>query len=177
MVEVFVPYVKLYLPTRIALIEHEVTFISLTDGEWSSDWDIWDVSEPRNYAYQSYWNDRWVMGHTFINVEQDVVPWAGALEELAECPEPWCAFNYHLKCHRAHVPMTLPNGYPPTGCCKVSAEAISMTEGLWEDLVMWDHCDGHLADGLREAGLDVHPHYPGVVNANPALLQLAAGRN
>ncbi len=151
---VWVPYTVLQTATRISLIEcgGVVHYVEL-DG-WPG-------------AYARYWQHRWTEARRFINVEHDVVVWPGALRQLWECPEPWCAYGYHLNDDFADRERT---SFPYLGCVKLSAELIVATQGLWDGATDWLTLDGWLAGRAREAGVDVHQHYPPVVNANPVLL-------
>jgi len=102
---------------------------------------------------------RWAAGESFITLEQDIVPHEGALRELAECPEPWCAFAYEYP----------PFGrYAGMGCAKFSAELIArfpdaLTEtGTWSDdghpPKHWCRVDGWLKQYLLERGATQHGH-------------------
>lgn len=148
---VFVPHTRLQVATRVALrrVEHEP--VELTAG----------------YTYPDYWRDRWHAGEGFVNVEHDVVPWPGAVESLIECPAPWCAFGYHTNDVFADRERS---SYPYVGCVKFSARAIELTRGACDGLTDWLMVDHALALALRAAGLDVHQHFPSVVNANPVLV-------
>lgn len=103
----------------------------------------------------------WGGGHglTFITLEQDIVPHDGALKELAECPEPWCAFAYEYP----------PFGqYAGMGCAKFSDDLIArfpdaLTEtGKWHDdkhpPKHWCRVDGWLKKYLLEHGANQHVH-------------------
>lgn len=101
----------------------------------------------------------WSEGKSFITLEQDIVPHEGALKELAECPEPWCAFAYEYP----------PFGkYAGMGCAKFSAELIvrfpdALTEtGKWKDDLHppkhWCRVDGWLKQYLLERGATQHIH-------------------
>lgn len=103
--------------------------------------------------------DLWHDGETFLTVEQDVVPHAGALQELANCPEEWCAFAYDYP----------PFGqYAGMGCAKFSAalikrfpDALTAT-GSWHDErhppKHWCRVDGWLKQYLLERGARQHVH-------------------
>lgn len=40
-------------------------------------------------SFAQFWNK----GEPFIHLEHDIVPWPGAIQELIDCPEPWCVFE------------------------------------------------------------------------------------
>lgn len=151
---IFVPYTELQRATRIALRHHDYTTVNVA-----------------RTGYLAYWQARWKDGQTFINVEHDVVPWPGALEQLWECPKPWCAFGY-----AEPVP-----GYPVLGCAKFSAEAIAAAPELpapgyirshkWattaEEATSWLTMDRLIGHALLGAGVMPHRHNPPVSNLNP----------
>lgn len=139
--------------TKVALIGNEVEYVH--------------VPEPWDYA--AFFRQRWEEGQSFINVEHDVIPWPGALQALAACGRAWCGYNYHLKCHQGLEDPNLTLGVP-LGCVKLSETLIRATPGLWDQRVEWTVCDTHLTQAAYQAGIRFHQHFPGVVNANPALL-------
>ena len=47
-------------------------------------------------AYHELLLDIWHQGEGFLVVEQDVVPYVGAIEELEQCPEPWAGKPYWI---------------------------------------------------------------------------------
>lgn len=49
-----------------------------------------------DYQYGRTLYDAWAQGEPFINLEQDVVPWPGAIRELWECDHLWCTFMYPI---------------------------------------------------------------------------------
>lgn len=118
-------------------------------------------------GYARFLQARWAEGRTWVNVEHDVVFWPGALRELWACPEPWCAFGYSENDCFADQSRTM---FPYLGCAKLGASLIAATSGVWAQKAGWLDCDGHLARTARDAGFDVHQHFPSVVNANPLLL-------
>jgi hypothetical protein len=103
--------------------------------------------------------DLWHDGETFLTVEQDIVPHAGALQGLADCPEPWCAFGYD------YPPF---GNYAGMGCAKFSAELIRQfpdaldVTGTWRDEKHppkhWCRVDGWLKQYLMERGARQHIH-------------------
>lgn len=101
------------------------------------------------------WHDR----ETFIVIEQDIVPHPGAIKELVECPQPWCAFAYDYP----------PFGqYAGMGCAKFGAALIAqfpdaMTEtATWHDPKHppkhWCRVDGWLKQYLMGNGVTQHVH-------------------
>lgn len=146
---ILVPFTEVQVATRIALRAYEVEY--------------WDVED-----YATYWQVRWDEGTDFINVEHDVVPYPGAIESLESCPEPWCAYGYHLNDLFADHVRTL---FPYLGCVKITHELIALTKDCWSSWEDpdWLVCDKRLAEVARSHGLDVHQHFPPVTNANPLL--------
>jgi len=162
---VFVPYTELqpatatYLADRIASGRHtEVTLVDVSESRW---------------AYRNYLQARWDEGLDFINLEHDVVPHPGAIDELWECPQPWCFYGYVAGID--HVA----NGSAPLGCMKITAVLMAQFPDVWErmrgyvtDGLIWRWNDIWLFGTARKAGVLPHEHTPPVFNANPSILKL-----
>lgn len=149
-----VPFTEIQPATRVALHRYEPYEAAKIDG---------------THTYLRYWKECWRRGQSFINVEHDVVPWPGALEELWECSALWCAFGYHVNDCFADHERSL---FPYLGCVKITSELITQLPDAWtfESVPRWDELDGWFARHARVRGFDVHQHFPPVVNANPVLL-------
>lgn len=152
-INIFIPHIKLFPATLISLIGYNYTA----------------VYAPGDYEVGDYFKERWREGKTFINIEQDIVPWPGAIKAIWDCPQEWCVYDMHLPCHWGRNLENEVNGIP-LGCMKISAEVIKKTPGIWDEPVKWTVMDIHLTKQFLKRGLKVHQHHPGVVNANPALL-------
>lgn len=81
--------------------------------------------------YGRYWDERWRLGQSFINVEQDVVPIAPVLEEMWNCPEPYCKTDYIYPWTGSHVDVS------PIGCAKFSSEFIARHNTLIFNGTTW----------------------------------------
>lgn len=149
--KVFIPYTEQHPATDIALWDYDPEYARIYG----------------KYGYGRFFADRWKEGAGFVNVEHDVVPWPGAIELLTGCPQPWCGFAYTD--HRWDEHPELVHGVP-LGCMKIGAELIAATPDIWKQIIDWSHCDVHLFAEARKAGFWPHQHFPGVVNANNALL-------
>src|ERR1700752_1918127 len=71
---------------------HNATLTALSKYFWT---ELLFVDCSQEWAFPNYFRQRWNEGETFINIEHDVVPWLGAVEELWDCPHDWCYFDYH----------------------------------------------------------------------------------
>ena len=89
---VLVPYVRLSPYTKAALEE---------DGRHPV-----YVMTPGPLGYIDALETAWNTGEGFIVVEQDKVPWQGALRQLEECPEDWCVFPARM--HQTNQPAEFP---------------------------------------------------------------------
>ncbi len=147
---IFIPYTKIQPATLISLVGYNYTPIQL-EGD---------------FGYSHYFKDRWKEGKTFINLEHDVVVYPGAIKAMWDCPREWCVYDYHLPNHWRRNLEKEVNGIP-TGCMKISKEMIEKTRGYWDKPIIWDQCDQH----MTRCGLQVHQHFPSVVNANPVFLK------
>jgi len=87
-------------------------------------------------------------------VEQDVVPYVGALEAIEACPQPWCGYGYN------------PNGgissfFCNLGCTKVSWSLICAVEDGFRGK-RWSVVDAYLSEAATRAGYRPHRHVPNV---------------
>ena len=108
--------------------------------------------------------DLWDAGHGFTIVEHDVVPWPGALRQLAACERGWCGYEYPLG-KRGKLGGAL-------GCVRFSTRLIEEHPALaasWRDC-SWRELDGRVqADAGRAVGRDhYHVHRPPVAHARRA---------
>ena len=142
---VYVPYTKLERATKRAVYGTHPHLVELIDNE----------------SYYDYFVDRWNEGKDFINVEHDVAPWPGALQELWACDKPWCAFGYEPDTDYANPAYT-----PALGCVRFKASFITGLADMWDVLEdrHWQRLDGHLASYARAYGFEVHQHRPAVLN-------------
>lgn len=120
-------------------------------------------------GYADFLAERWRDGVAFVNWEQDVVPWPGAVDELRACSEPWCGFAYKP------YQVVGENASAYLGLVRFSAPFIAATPGVFEpgphwtaaQPRTWQHCDGHLWNRCAERpeAPRFHQHFPAVVNA------------
>lgn len=118
----------------------------------------------------------WAEHEQFITVEHDVMPWPGAIQQLWDCPEPWCGNTYYMRGKLGVVAF---------GCTKFSVELIDKMPWIWELVARPANFDGSLEepdplrthwavlDGLWRDLVDLnfpdlkpHLHNPPVVHMN-----------
>jgi predicted O-methyltransferase YrrM len=110
-------------------------------------------------AYYDLISERWRSAHSFITIEQDIVPTPSQLDELIACGEEWCAFEYE------YPPFGL---YAGMGLAKFSAalllaepKALEIT-GTLQDVKHppkhWCRVDGYLKQYLADRGHTQHIH-------------------
>lgn len=107
----------------------------------------------------------WREKEGFLVVEHDIVVWPGAIQQLIDCPEPWCAMPYYsavgwiedgLGCTKfgpsllQQYPAALKEPFPT--CCSHSKHYCGL--------------DRLIAHRLEKLGVLVHVHGPAVVNLN-----------
>jgi hypothetical protein len=121
----------------------------------------------RDYThYGRVFMQQWQSGNGFIVVEEDIVPWPGAIKELQVCPEDWCAFEF-------------PNGIIldnprqgfcwSLGCMKFSTDLVKRYEASQEwQFRGWDELDGSVI-GMLPAET-CHLHLPPVAHAKAQVL-------
>lgn len=109
----------------------------------------------------------WSKPRDFCLVEHDIVPFFGALKELHDCPELWCAYSYELGAG-LHAGL---------GCTRFRAELIARVpdaiEATWKiaDEVHpaghWCSLDDRLTQVLTERDVKRHIHQSTVAHLNP----------
>jgi hypothetical protein len=113
-------------------------------------------------ADDDYWNllsQLWSERRTFIIVEHDVAPSKAALEDLWDCPEPWCSQPYPY----------LGGTHHGLGCTKFTAGLMGKEPLLWDDVARmsdWQHPSKHWCrldawsqNALNAAGWVRHQHH------------------
>jgi len=98
----------------------------------------------------------WDAGEPFAVVEQDVVPWPGALRALEECSGAWCAYAYGAE--------DLRTGCVYLGCVRFRPADLGP---IWVSGLPWSVIDCSLTEQLRGHGQEVCQHRPSVSNLNP----------
>lgn len=114
------------------------------------------VHMPDDDAYRRELRERWAIGQTFVIVEQDIVPWPGAIEELHSCMGLWCACAYKLF-----------GGYGifhSFGCAKFSAELIAKLPSVWDEPCHWSLLDQRFVFAAQAIGETPHSHRPPVIH-------------
>lgn len=153
--ELFLPYTKIQPATLICLRSY----------------DYEPVKMVGRYGYSKYFKQRWEEKEDFINVEHDSVLWPGAIESLQKCGEPWCAFDYSSITNWKWENEVGILHSAQMGCMKITKELIDKTPGIWDKGINWRYCDIHLFNEAKKVGIVPHQHFPGIVNANPVMLQ------
>lgn len=139
--------------------------------------DIVDVECSGLNDYADAVRNLWNGPHTLINIEQDLEPDEGMIEELLECPEPLCSQMYWLAALSTGRTESLycafvgqVNNLRPVehgeeyadlsglGLIKLTAEARKAI-GM-PDQVRWNELDYNLATRIKAAGLRWHCHWP-----------------
>jgi hypothetical protein len=144
-VKVVVPYTKLHPVTKLVLESYglNIAYRALAD----------------EYAYGRLLESIWSAGESVVIIEQDVVPWHGAVEELYQCPGLWCSCTYRI--HGGY------GIYHGLGCTKISSALMSLLPNLWKEPVRWDVADQRLWFAARAIRQEPHPHRPPVIHLNP----------
>ena len=138
MIPVVCPYTQLRPETRAALEGTGATFV--------------DVSGDDAYYWllQAFWHRQ----EGVIVVEQDIVPPPGAIDELRDCPELWCARPYQVG---INIDCWL-------GLTKFSPEIMAAVPDAFNRMerTTYDSLDGQLLPYLWQRGYHVHKHWPAV---------------
>lgn len=117
------------------------------------------------HDYGDFLAAHWLRGEPFINLEQDVAPWPGALTEMWNCPQRWCMVQIIV--HGAINNTNL-------GCVKFANEFISAFPDVWKkyprnDIFDWRSLDSWLHQFVEPA--KVHIHNPPALHLNPEHLK------
>lgn len=154
---VVVPYSTLYPETRAALEADGI------DAEYVY------VGVGQDSTYHDLVERLWAEGRGWINVEQDIVPWPGALRQLWDCPCEWGGFAYGLAM-----------GYGAyLGCTKFSDSLVRERPGVVAAVAYlrddgaprryWGRLDTRLKQVLEDQEqLTMHIHWPAVRHLNPS---------
>lgn len=135
-----------------------------------------DVSCDRE-AYFRLLAELWADGRAFMVVEHDNVPPAGAVEQLAACPEPWCGYAYIYDPVRALAPLE-----GELGCTRFSAGLLRMVPQLIEEtcdqffgldyarprpVKDWRWLYHRVRLALMRHGVGFHAHLPHAIHLHP----------
>lgn len=152
------PYARLYPEVREALdrdgVEAEYAYVG---------------AEPTDYY--DLLARLWREPGGFIIVEQDIVPWPGAIAQLATCSHDWCGFAYELSTG-VGVPGML-------GCTRFSGRLTAEHPGVIEAVAYlpahgtppryWGRMDTRIKEVMEDReGLRFSLHWPVVAHLNPA---------
>lgn len=145
------PFTDLQEETEQALAEYPTQYV-----------DVSGSVEDYFWLYYRLWKE----GEPFMVVEHDHRPWPGALKELWDCPEEFCAFE---------VPMsTYANGQImyAIGPLKYSANIIERFPNLWENSKPNDRYWTNAAEwGYTRLGRP-HIHTPPCDHFNPERMSM-----
>jgi hypothetical protein len=137
-----------YAPGRL----HSVTRRVIESYELSTEWvELRDYDDYRKLL-RRIWDD----GRTVVLIEQDVVPWPGAIEELYHCMGEWCSCAYRL--------FGGYGVYHHLGCTKLSSELMKKLPDVWNEPRPWNVLDAHLRWEANRIGVHPHPHRPPVIH-------------
>lgn len=138
---VVVPYTHLneWLPVCLKADGVDATYIQMLDEG----------------HYSRLLADLWRAGGSFILLEHDVLPWPGALRQLWDCPENYCAFPYRLS---GCVGLAM-------GCNKFSTNLLKAYPYTFD--APWNILDGKVKHLLPYP----HMHLPPVLHLNRERLQ------
>lgn len=114
------------------------------------------MDDPLHYG--RWLRDVWNQGSGFVIIEDDVVPWPGAIRQLLECDHDWCLFEHP----RTMVCWEPRSGFATgLGCVKFSDRLVQAHTADWGDL-RWDEVE--LGVRLMLADNSPHIHYPPVAH-------------
>jgi len=141
---VFVPWTREHPECRGALAHAAPVYV--------------DVSADL-FAYWRMLRKCWRAGSAFVLVEHDVMVRPDTIAELADCPEPWCAFAVWMG-----------EGEIATLGCVRFGEAVVRDPFPAPEPVEWTGLDMAMEHGLR--GWTKHVHRPALGHLNPGVVEL-----
>jgi len=118
------------------------------------------MSDPQHYGRLV--KQMWEIGNGFVLVEDDVVPWPGAIKAMLECDRDWCAYEF---------PRTFVQYEPRAGWC-LGLGCVRFSHKLVRRYGMealdgsqrWDEVDGAVLGTLSNGGEVCHCHTPPVAH-------------
>lgn len=115
------------------------------------------VLMEHEYSYSDMFTRLWKDNAGFVSIEHDIVPWPGAIDQIQECLNPWCSYEYPL------APGTL---RPALGCIKVSDWLVFHYPLLYKvwDNKEWNYLDGSVCSTLEGVAGQTHIHTPPVAH-------------
>lgn len=141
--KIYIPALQEDCPAHLALkqegVEHEIECVPRYDP----------------YYYSILLARLWRRGIGFVILEHDVVPWPGALNELAYCPNEWCTFPF------PKFGEMLEGGL---GCVKFSDSLVTRFPKLYEN---WFNTHWKLVDGRMLSSIAGVLHGPQPCIHNP----------
>ena len=140
--KIFIPFTKSPTATLLALRGYEAQCLAMLNS----------------HSYFEYFKQRWAEKESFINVEHDIVPWPGAIDEIEKCQEMWCGYGYNKY---ENIVLS-----PYLGCVKIGAELIARLPDVWNEREKesreWGNLDVWLCNYAWNRGIKIHQHYPSV---------------
>lgn len=131
------------------------TLALITEGVYN----VNEIMMRSRFDYGMLFTEYWIKRQGFIIVEHDVIPWPGAIDELQECPNDWCAFRYPMfdikkegLCNKG------------LGCTKFSRRLTHEPfDTIWGE-TPWQELDGWVSTYIEKLGYEIHIHTPPVAH-------------
>jgi hypothetical protein len=114
-------------------------------------------------GYQRLMKCLWRDKQDVVIVEQDILPWPGAIEELIACECAWGTYTYRTN-NAIGVSHML-------GCAKLTAGLMQVTDGIWDQWCRWSEIDQTLFFAAQNQLIQPHLHRPAVIHVNPRELK------
>ena len=136
----------------------------------------WPLPREDRGAYARAFETWWETMQDLVVVEHDMIPPAGMLREMIECPEDWCSANYHVGNGRTttglgitRISWRVKARYPGAG---YNAARDMRDRSRYTDWVsLNESVDRH----LYRLGLRQHIHFPNPVHLHYDQVSDAAG--
>ena len=131
--------------------------------------EVTEVVMEDPFHYGRLTADLWALGKGFVMVEDDVVPWPGAIQAMLDCPKEWCAYEFP----RTYVQHEPRSGFTVSmGCTKLTAAILERYSPAFGDL-RWDEVNGPIEEALSSE--TCHLHYPPVAHVKSHVTTLRRG--
>lgn len=144
-IRIVVPYTNLHelVPKLLATYGYDPEYVKLVGDD----------------GYQLLMRRLWKEREDVCIVEQDILPWPGAIEELFACECFWGTYTYRTNQGLGVRHML--------GCTKLTGRLMQLTDGIWDEWRHWSVIDQTLFFAARNQNVEPHLHRPPVIHVNP----------
>lgn len=126
---------------------------------------VWADCRGNDNAYFQAVREMWNSGETFVIVEQDILPWPGAVKKIYECPHKFCINwtpHWQSLSDRDSEPWTYAHGLVKYGQDLI--HEIPNWFNDYQESQHWSQFDWNLVKTYQN---QIHYHMPPVIHLSP----------